>query len=159
MKVFLDSDGVLCAFDAHVMQFSGGKSPRELGNEALWALVNSIPDFWLTMPLMPGARDLVAAAKRIDPDVCILTGCPRTGYEVAAEQKPIKLGAYFPGVRVITCLSRHKPQYMEKPGDVLVDDFIVNVRRWERAGGTAIHYWNAAQAIHDLNQIAAERGF
>jgi hypothetical protein len=155
MQIFLDSDGVLADFDRHVMEFSGGKTPRQLGNDALWELVNSISDFWLTMPLMPGANDLMEFSLPHNP--IILTGCPRTGYDVASTQKPIKLGRYFPGVPVITCLSKEKPLHMKAPGDILVDDMVHNVKRWRNAGGTAILYKSADQAISELRNALRTR--
>lgn len=159
MNIFLDSDGVCCDFDGHVASFSGGRKPNELGGDAnLWALVNSIPDFWSTMPLLPGARDLFDAAKAIDPNVRILTGCPRSGYEAAVEGKLLKHSRYFPGTQVITCLSRNKADHMIAPGDCLVDDMARNIKRWEAAGGTGIRYWSAEQAIEKLRKLAAERG-
>jgi hypothetical protein len=155
MHVFLDADGVITDFDSHVVSLSG-KTPNELGEVALWEMVGSTPNFWLSMPLMPDAHRLMEFALQYEPT--ILTGCPRSGYEVAAEQKPIMLSRFFPSVPVITCLSRDKAQHMRQPGDVLLDDRHANIRRWEKAGGVAILFrGDVDRAIRDMTN-AVSRG-
>jgi len=150
-NLFLDSDGVIFDFDQHVMHHSGGKTPNQLGDKPLWDLVNSVSDFWATMPLFPWAHDLIDYGRQHDAK--ILTGCPKSGYEVAAEGKIAKYAKHFPGVQVITCLSRNKTDYMANPGDVLVDDTFRNIKRWSAAGGTAIFFRSYQQAISDLKRI------
>lgn len=39
-----------------------------------------------------------------------------------------------------------------KPGDILIDDYIVNVNRWSAAGGIGILFQNALQAFDELHQ-------
>jgi hypothetical protein len=119
-SLFLDSDGLIFDFNTHVMYHSNGVPPHRLGDEPLWSLVNSIPDFWQTMPLLPWAHDLMDFCRPFHPT--ILTGCPRSGYEVAAEQKIAKYAKHFPGIPVITtCMSRNKVDHMRAKGDILVD--------------------------------------
>lgn len=38
------------------------------------------------------------------------------------------------------------------PGDILIDDYILNIERWNAAGGIGIHFQNALQAFDDLHQ-------
>ena len=154
MDVFLDSDGCAMDFNAHVFNHCG-KSPNSLGDDALWSLVISIPDFWLSMPLMDGYEQVYAATKRFNPS--FLTGCPRTDYDRAAKHKVIKLNKHYPGVPVITCLSRDKTLHMTNPGDVLIDDRGYICKKWEKAGGTAIRFKSPEQAVQDFLKIIAER--
>lgn len=148
VNVYLDKDGVLADFDAHVERLFGAP-PRVLGDEKLWQCVEATPDFWETMPVKDRAHDLFAIAAPYKP--IILTGCPKTGYERASEHKPRWIERHFgSGIQVITCLSRDKPIHMKQPKDILVDDFIVNIKRWQKAGGRTVWYQNADQAIEDL---------
>jgi len=150
-NLFLDSDGVIFDFDRHVMSHSGGVHPRTLGDDPLWNLINAIPDFWITMPLLPWAHDLVQFCKPYSPT--ILTGCPRSNYEYAADQKQAKYAKHFPDLKVITCLSRNKPTYMKATGDVLVDDTYKNIKRWIAADGVGIFFRNYHQTVDELRTI------
>jgi hypothetical protein len=45
----------------------------------------------------------------------------------------------------------HKPHHVH-PGDILVDDYDVNTKAWEEAGGISILFENSIQAIIALNK-------
>ena len=149
LHLFLDVDGVMADFDAHVAA-RFGSGPRELGDERLWRMVADRSDFWTDIPLKAGALELWEVAKDHDP--IFLTGCPRSDFDRAAAHKRAWLEAHFGDVPVITCLSRDKAAHIKAPGDILVDDFIANVKRWEKAGGRAIWYRNPAQGLRDLKR-------
>lgn len=136
-NLFLDSDGVFYDFDAHVLALFGQTS-RQLGDDRLWALATAHPDFWTKMPIKPGAQKLWDAVKHVNP--MVLTGCPKSDYETAAAHKVVRWREDFDHSRVTTCLSRDKALHMEQPGDILVDDFVKNLKRWEKAGGIGILY-------------------
>jgi hypothetical protein len=170
MRIFSDCDGVLAAFDEHCEDLFGA-GPRVLGDEELWRRVNEdTHKFWFDMPVKDGGVELMtamrAAAKRFaaaipgSPEVPdVLTGCPRDNanpLEVcafAAAHKPEWVAKHFGAdLLVITCFSRDKPKHMINPRDILVDDFIANVKKWQKAGGKTVWYRTAEQAIADLNE-------
>lgn len=146
-SIFVDSDGVHYDFDGHILALFG-KTPRELGDDVMWPMVAAHPTFWLDMPIMEGAARLWGAVKHLKPTV--LTGCPKTDYDRAAEHKRIAWKRDFDHEDVITCLSRNKPTHMVAPGDILIDDFMSNVRRWEKAGGRAIWHRSVDETLERL---------
>lgn len=159
-RVSFDVDGVFADFDGHCLELFGA-APRELtfehhtgeilkGDPALWAHVEQTPNFWLDMPVKGGADELMDIASPYG--VQFLTGCPVTGYDRAEREKRIKLATHWPDVHVITCRSKHKDLHMQEKGDILVDDFVANIRRWEKAGGVPIYYKRIDQAIRDLKE-------
>jgi len=154
VHIFFDNDGVLAAFDEYVEELWGA-GPRELGDEELWRRVEETPTFWSHMPVKDRAHELFEVGLPYGPT--ILTGCPRTGFERAAAHKPEWIDQHF-GQRyglkipVITCLSRDKPLHMKNPKDILVDDFIVNIKRWQKAGGRTVWYRDVDQSIEDLKR-------
>jgi hypothetical protein len=166
-RVNLDVDGVVGDFDGHCVRLFGASS-RELefqhddgrllkGDPALWEYVHREPTFWLDMPLFPHAHELVDLVRPYG--VQFLTGCPvNEGYDRAEAEKRIKLANHWPDLHVITCRSKHKALHMQEPGDILVDDFVANIKRWEKAGGTAIYFRNFDRALADL-KTALERQF
>ena len=152
MNIFLDLDQVLGDFDGHVKTLFGS-TPKELGDKRLWALVEGVPDFWLTEPLMKDAEALWQALCPYNPT--ILTGCPRTGHDRAVAQKTRWVHGHFGShVPVIACFSKHRQDHMEAPGDLLVDDRIGNLRRWEDAGGIGILHENCADTVLKVDYIA-----
>jgi len=157
MQLFLDNDGVLADFDAHCRTLFG-KSPKELGDETLWRLVNQDREgFWSNIPMKDGADELFEVAAPHNP--IVLTGCPRNGSDrteicpVASEHKKLWVAKYFGDhVPVITCFSRDKPSHMTQSQDILVDDTYINIKRWRDSGGIGIFYRDVDQAIHDLKK-------
>ena len=152
MQVFVDADGVLKNFDGHVHAYFG-KYPRDfLNDDEMWLSIHAEPSFWPTMPVKDGADRLWAALMPYKP--IVLTGCPKDDYDNAAAHKQISIKKHFgEHVQVITCLSRNKPVHMTAPGDILIDDFTSNIKRWTKAGGRGIHYKNADQAIEDFMKL------
>ena len=150
INIFVDSDGVIYDFCTHVMNHLGC-SPNAIADDDLWPRVAGIPDFWSTMPLLPWAHDLLAFLAPYHP--CILTGCPQTGYAIAAQQKLAKYAIQFPGLPVITCRSRDKPAHLKAAGDILLDDRDNNFKRWRKAGGQAVLFRTYEQAVTDLTGL------
>jgi 5'-nucleotidase len=162
IRVAMDWDGVHADFNQHSENLFGAQ-PRELtfdcpdrghikGDEALWAHVGTEAGktFWSHAPVFYGSPELFAIAEPYG--VQFVTGCPTTGFERAAEEKTTKINALFPGVPVQTCRSKNKTEYMQEPGDILVDDFIANIRRWQKAGGYTVYYKTHKQAVFDLKK-------
>lgn len=157
MNLNFDNDGVLADFDRHCKAMFG-KYPNELEDVELWRLVNQDREaFWSGIPVKDGAHELFAIGAPFNPT--IITGCPRNGdirteiCPVASEHKKKWVATHFGDhIKVITCFSRDKPLHMVQEGDLLVDDMYLNIKRWKKAGGRAIWYQNAEQAISDLKR-------
>lgn len=139
MRLYLDCDGVLADFDT-AFESRFGHPPREYedthGTKVFWRNIREdAPEFYRRLPLMPHAKELFAAVEDLRP--IILTGCPLGGW--AEMQKLAWAAEHFPGIPMITCMSKDKRLYC-KPGDVLVDDMLRYKDRWEDAGGVFIHF-------------------
>ena len=152
-NIAVDLDGPLADFNRHVWEQFGVHPDR--AGDTLWPLVASVKDFWLTLPLKPHAHELWDFVQPYNP--VILTGCPRSLYDIAAAQKVTYAKRHFgDDVRIITCLSRDKTQHIVAPGHILIDDFSSNCRRWRKAGGRAVYYRNFEQTITDLRKLLNE---
>jgi hypothetical protein len=150
-QLFLDCDGVLADFDTGFETLTGmqGQEYEDLhGSKAFWKLIRDTPHFFENLPLMPGAIELYQAVKHLRP--IILTGCPRGDW--AATQKMRWRDKHFPGVPMVTCLSRNKVDYCQ-PGDVLVDDFLKHSQKWIDGQGIFVHHTSVQQSIRVLESI------
>lgn len=148
--LFVDSDGVFADFDLHIKTLFG-KWPREMSDDVMWKLASEHPEFWSHMPVKYGAEELWEFVKPYNPTV--LTGCPKSDYTRAETHKRAWWQHHFAHDQVITCLSKDKGTHIKKPGDILVDDMIKNIKRWEKAGGKGVWYKNARDAIAQLKAL------
>ena len=150
-QLYLDCDGVLADFDRGAEAILGMR-PKAFQQRynigRMWAKLASAPDFYGTLPLMPGAVELFDAVKHLDP--VILTGLPRGNW--AADQKVRWAAEHFPGTRIITCMAVNKRNHCV-PGDVLVDDTLKHAHLWEKAGGIFIHHRSVEETLETLSRF------
>ena len=146
--LYLDCDGVLADFDRGA-RAALGMAPRAFqqryGPGKMWAKLASAPDFYATLPLMPGATDLFDAVRHLHPT--ILTGLPRGSW--AAPQKVRWAAEHFPGTPIITCMAVDKRNHCAD-GDVLVDDTLKHAHLWQGAGGIFVHHRNVPETLDAL---------
>nr|WP_294850085.1 hypothetical protein [uncultured Sphingomonas sp.] len=83
-RLYLDLDGVMADFDAYFPQLFG-VDHRDQADESMWAVINSHPAFFRTMPVCPGALQFFFAVEHLEPS--ILTACPKSDYANVARQK------------------------------------------------------------------------
>jgi hypothetical protein len=96
--------------------------------------------------------DLYQAVAHLNP--IILTGCPEGGW--SEPQKLSWAARHFPGVKMITCLSKEKFLHMMSPGDVLVDDYLRYRELWENAGGIFIYHISTKESIRLLAALGLD---
>lgn len=164
--IYLDMDGVLADFDramvargVHAPSFEFGHLPEaewtqeQIRRDAQVRVEMAKPDFWPSLPIMPGARELLAVAAKLagTAHLFILTATPRSNPEQAAFHKREWAAKHlgFPAGRVLTCL-RSEKRLHAAPGKILVDDLASNCAEWREAGGVAVHYADAPSAIGHL---------
>lgn len=150
-QLFLDCDGVLADFDTRAEEVFGlppRQAEERFGTQRFWVDLQSHPNFYRDLPLLPDAMKLYEAVKHLSP--IILTGCPQGGW--AEPQKLDWAAKNFPGVKMITCLSKDKRLHM-KIGDVLIDDWPKYKHLWEEHGGRFVLHTSAEESIAQLREI------
>jgi hypothetical protein len=154
--IWLDMDGVLADFDGHYQACFGDRPTRWPEPDTVdWDKIASVPDFYLKLPLMPGAKELFRYVDDLGYGTGILTGVPKSidassnhKTEWAAEPD------HFPDTIVRCCQSRDKWKH-GRPGDVLVDDYLKYRVEWERMGGIFVHHTSAADSIIQLGELVS----
>jgi 5'(3')-deoxyribonucleotidase len=153
MQLFLDCDGVLADFDARFEEISGETSrgyEDKFGAKAFWKVVMSDENFFVNLPVMKDAHELVEAVRHLNP--IILTGCPQGNW--SQPQKQLWRRINFPGIPMITCESRNKYHYMVPTHhNIIIDDWPKYKETWETNGGTFILHTSAKDSIEQLKNL------
>jgi len=160
-KVYLDMDGVLADFDQRFRDISG-MEPKEFenkyGTKAFWNLIdeeNKIK-FWVGIPVMPGAADLVDAVKDYNYELLTSPSAKKQSYLGKILWVKNHTGDVFPSKPRIN-FKKAKEKHLVKPQlaktDILIDDREDTIGRWNAAGGTGIVYKNISQVLNDLGKL------
>ncbi|HEY1033962.1 MAG TPA: hypothetical protein VGE09_03160 [Pseudoxanthomonas sp.] len=163
--LYVDLDGVMADFDGAFPQVFG-LDHRSLADDEMWLHINGHPSFFRDLPPMAGAIEFFRSIEHLNP--VILTACPKSNYAHVAAQKRAWVREHLSATCwVLPVLGgRHKPLFMHRSGDVLIDDFGKNCAAWIDAGGIAIKHdgdWtstraslDAALATHNARGAAAQ---
>ena len=160
-KVYLDMDGVLADFDQRFRDISG-MEPREFenkyGKKAFWDLIDeeNKVKFWVGIPTMPGAADLVNAVKDYNYELLTSPSTKKQSYLGKILWVKNHTGNVFPSKPRIN-FKKAKEKHLIKPQlsktDILIDDREDTIGRWNAAGGTGIVYKSIGQVLNDLKKF------
>jgi hypothetical protein len=160
-KVYLDMDGVLADFDKRFEDIAGMK-PKDFenkyGRKAFWDLIDeeNKVKFWVGIPTMPGAADLVNAVKDYDYELLTSPSAKKQSYLGKILWVKNHTGDVFPSKPRIN-FKKAKEKHLVKPQlsktDILIDDREDTIGRWNAAGGTGIVYKNISQVLNDLGKL------
>ena len=145
-EIFIDMDGVLADFFTEWGKLMGKKNWRDIGPENIPVALDKIKkteNFWLDLPLTSNAKNLINLVKQVKGEYNILSS-PLPGDKNSEPHKRqwIKKNlSFFPPKKV---LIRHdKESFATQPDgtpNILIDDYGVNVRKWEASGGVGFKH-------------------
>ena len=150
MTLYCDLDGVLADLEGGYKRAFGIETNKTLDNID-WALVNTVPNFFESIPLMKDAPSLWSSIAPHRP--VILTGAPKELFEEASANKREWVRRHIGDhVEVRCCRSSEKSKHC-KPGDVLIDDWEKYRDRWVKAGGLWVTHVDASKTIFVLRAM------
>jgi len=150
--VYLDLDGVLCDFFAAWWDFHKAKAkkafaaesweelkkiPRDVRDKELASLPNA-EEFFATLKPLPGGKKIVHFLRDHDIKFQILSTPLGSDIEGSKAGKTKWLEAHGLG-NVKANFEEDKAAFAKK-GDILVDDYGVNIAKWNLAGGIGIKH-------------------
>jgi hypothetical protein len=154
VTIYLDLDGVLANFDKAAGERMGTDNIYKYefvwGTKKFWEKINVDEYFFAELEVMDDAWDLLGAVGHLDP--VILTALPSSNSEMVDRQKRAWVEENLGYYKVITCLTKDKPNYCER-GDILIDDRAVNRDAWIKKGGTYIIHTTAERTIGALGAL------
>lgn len=150
--IYVDMDGVLVNSNTQFKKFfkegTWIEVQRKKGYEYGVNLVKSAGlDFWTTAPWTPDGKQLWFELLNYEPNLFILSS-PKD-FEYAIEGKKIwiknNIGSYFKNY----ILSNEKEKYA-KLGDILIDDYKKNIKKWENSGGIGIVHKSTKETLQQI---------
>ena len=150
MIIYLDMDDVVAdwrvaAEDLLKLKFPNNDPWARIPNDK-WAELKRNSRFYRTLPLKPGADELVqycrnAVHRGLADDVRFLSAIPHNNDMPWSIQDKVRCAhEKFPGIPVFLGPYRRDKQVHCRPGDILIDDRTSNCEEWESRGGQAHIY-------------------
>jgi 5'(3')-deoxyribonucleotidase len=137
-KVYVDMDGVLADFFGEWQKLIGSDWRKVKDIEPALQKIRDKDNFWLDLPLLPQAKNLLGIIKKVKGSSTILSSpLPNDPNSEPHKREWIKKNLdFFPPENVI--ITHDKPKYAvnsDGTPNILIDDFGKNIASWEAAGG------------------------
>ena len=156
-KIFLDMDGVLCNFIKGVADTTGEDFTSPDLNKKMKgkikAEIEAKGDFWHNLEWQPGGTNLWRYVKSSSP--YILSAYAQWDKNCKdGKHSWIKRHLMMPKNRINLVKREEKKLYAVQDGvpNILIDDYIKNIREWEQAGGIGIHHTDFKRSINTLKK-------
>ena len=152
-SIYCDMDMVLCDFMKAADHVVGG-SFVQADKADRWNKISNTKNFWANLEWMPGAKRLYSFIIRYDPH--ILSAYSKRD----ANSRPGKMKwlqrTDFKRSKIHLVRRDQKQAYAkDRDGEpnVLIDDYIKNIKEWEAKGGIGIHHTSVPKTINDLKRL------
>ena len=157
-RIYLDMDGVLCDFIKGVKDTTGiDFTSPDLNRGEKGKIKQQIEDkgdFWHNLQWQPGGQELFRYVKSSQPH--ILSAYAQWDKNCRDGKKSwIKRYLMIPKQRINLVLREDKQKYATIDGvqNILIDDYLKNIKQWEAKGGIGIHHINARTSINSLKKL------
>ena len=152
-EIYCDLDEVLVDFMRGANAAVGGDFVK-MDKDERWNKVNQTKGFWANLGWKPNAKRLHDFIMRYNPHVLsAYTG--RDPTSKVGKMKWLKKNTGFKRAKIHLVLRSQKKDYAttdDKP-NVLIDDYIKNIREWEAKGGIGVHHTDVGKTISELKRL------
>ena len=155
-----DLPRIYCDLDQVLVNFMKGADAAVSGSfvttdkEARWNAVNQTKGFWSNLEWMPGSKRLYQMIIKYNPSVL----SAYTGHDPTSKtgkMKWLKKNTKFKRGNIHLVLRSQKKDYATTDGkpNVLIDDYIKNIKEWEAKGGIGVHHTDVSKTISILKGL------
>jgi len=160
--IYFDMDGVLADFEAGFLKVAGVDlsllGPDVFADKETKDKVFAHPTFFIDLPLLPGAKEMVAYAMGYDADVQVLTATGYSSEESVEAQKQEWIRAHFPEITQVHTVPKSdmKARYAW-PDVILIDDRLEkSIMPFRAKGGIGIHHTSPGDTKRQLDNVMRE---
>lgn len=155
-QIYCDMDQVLVNFldGANKVLASQGLEPfQHTDKENRWQELSKVPKFWANLEPMP---DGMMLWRYIRPHNPYILSTPSHRMPTSKPEKMEWIRKHLGNVEKVFLVPRKEKQKFAmtngKP-NVLIDDFIKNIKEWESQGGIGIRHINSMNTISQLRKL------
>ena len=151
--IYCDLDQVLVDFMKGADEAVGGSFVTSDKGER-WNKINQTKRFWTELEWMPGARKLYQFIARYDPHV-LSAYSARDPNSQNGKKKWLNKHTNFSRSNTNLVRRADKQKFAMKDGNpnILIDDYIKNIKEWEAKGGIGIHHTNVGKTLAELKRL------
>ena len=153
-------DMVLCNFLKGALDVTGEPFPDKTGKlskDEKKALIHQKKDFWDTLEWMSDGKKLWQHITKGGADVRILSAYAEWDSNCRRGKKVWIARNLKPKPNKIHLVRRDQKQAFAKDRDgepnVLIDDYIKNIKEWEEKGGIGIHHLSVSTTLNELKKL------
>lgn len=120
-----------------------------------WEILKGVDKFWAKLKPMPDAMQLWKFIKKYNPYI-LSTPSARMPTSKPEKKEWLKknLGMRnIKGVHLVPREDKQKWAVTNGSPNILIDDYIKNIREWEAKGGIGVHHTDAASTIQKLKKL------
>ena len=146
-SIYCDMDQVLCAFMKAADSAVGG-SFVQADKTDRWNKINQVKGFWENLEWMPGAKALYKKIMKYDAHI-LSAYSGRDPTSKTGKMKWLAKNTDFKRSKINLVMRSHKQRFATTDGkpNVLVDDYIKNIKEWESKGGIGVHHTTVSKSI------------
>ena len=153
-EIYCDLDEVLVDFLRGADAAVGGDFIK-LPSDERWNKLNQTKGFWVNLNWKPNAKRLHDFIIKYDAHV--LSAFTRSDPTAkVGKMKWVKKNTGFKRANIHLVLRSQKQSWAktkeEKP-NILIDDYVKNIREWENKGGIGIHHTDVGKTISELKRL------
>ena len=162
-KIYLDMDGVLCDFEKGIHDIDGKTNAKDLFKQdandkgLLWKHIakKGTYDFFSQLEWLEEGKKLWAFLKD-KPNVEILSSIGNKNPDRKETHQAKVDWLKWHNINIPSNFSqsaREKQKWARRKGNILIDDYDNNIKQWNKAGGTSVHFkGDADEAIAELKK-------
>ena len=152
-EIYCDLDEVLVDFMRGADAAVGGSFVK-YDHKERWNKINQTKGFWANLGWKPGGKRLHDFIIRYNPHV-LSAYSGRDPNSRDGKMKWLKKNTAFKRANINLVKREQKQKFAttnDKP-NILIDDYIKNIKEWENKGGIGIHHTSVGKSIGELNRL------
>ena len=152
-SVYCDMDMVLCDFMKKADEVTGGSFVTADKVER-WKQISNTKGFWENLEWMPGAKRIYQMIIKYDAHI-LSAFSGKDPSSKNGKMKWLSKNTSFKRGNIHLVERSQKQAYAMTDGEpnVLIDDYIKNIKEWEEKGGIGIHHTAVPKTLNELKRL------